>query len=139
MKIARLLILAAAALFAAGCATEPAPAEPPAAQDPDLRLIPLAVGGCAKIALKENTTTGFQWTAKYDPALCKVEIDHRGPEDAGDPPLCGAPGKAVVTLTLLAHAPAEAILEYRRPWEKDVPPAKTLRCKLVPKTNTVAR
>jgi predicted secreted protein len=136
MKILRLLLLTVVPLFAAGCANSTAPAEQPVAEDPDARLIPLAVGGCAKITLEENMTTGYRWTAKYDAKLCKVEIDHRGPENQGGVPLCGAPGKAIVTVTLLTNATAEVVLEYLRPWEKNTPPVKTVRCKLVSKANT---
>ncbi len=86
------------------------------------------------IALQENLTTGFQWMAKYDPNLCKVEITHRGPENSGSTPVCGAPGKAVITVTLLTDAPADLTLEYRRPWEKDAPPAQTLYYAVIPAT-----
>ena len=84
------------------------------------------------ITLQENMTTGFQWMAKFDPKLCKVEITHRGPETPGSVPVCGAPGRAVVTVTLLSDAPADLTLEYRRPWEKDTPPAKTLYYAVMP-------
>ena len=133
MKIIRLLILVFVSLFAAGCANSTAP-EQPAAKESELRLIPLAVGGCQKITLEENMTTGYQWTAKYDPKLCKAEITHC----AADSELCGAPGQAVVLLSLLTDAPAEVVLEYRRPWEKDTPPVKTVRCRLISKANTAA-
>ena len=84
------------------------------------------------ITLQENMTTGFQWMAKYDPKLCKVEITHRGPENPDNTPVCGAPGRAVITVTLLTDAPADLTLEYRRPWEKDTPPAKTLHYAVMP-------
>ena len=105
------------------------PAKP---TEPKPLVLRIEKGKSATITLRENITTGFRWLAKYDAKLCKVEIDHRGPENAGDPPVCGAPGKAVITVTLLTDAPAELTLEYRRPWEKDTPPAKVLYYAVVP-------
>ena len=136
MKVFRLPLLAAVTFFAAGCAaTEPAPAPVPAAdgQKADHFILRVEKGKPATFTLRENITTGFSWAAKYDAKLCKVEIAHRGPENTGGEPLCGAPGKAVVTVTLLTDAPADLTLEYRRPWEKDVPPAEVLYYAIVPK------
>ena len=116
------------------CAALASAAEP-AKPEPKQQLLALRVekGKSATITLRENITPGFSWTAKYDAKLCKVEIAHRGPENIGREPLCGAPGKAVVTVTLLTDAPADLVLEYRRPWEKDTPPAKVLYYAVVPK------
>ena len=114
------------------CAALAAAAEPAKPAEPKPLVLRIEKGKSVTIKLRENVTTGFRWLAKYDAKLCKVEIDHRGPENAGDPPVCGAPGKAVITVTLLTDAPADLTLEYRRPWEKDAPPAKTLYYAVVP-------
>ena len=134
MKSSTLLFLALLPLFAA--AVEPA-APKPAAPEQKLLVLRAEKNKKATMTLRENVTTGYRWIAKYDAKLCKVEIDHRGPENAGGPPLCGAPGTAVVTVTLLTDAPADLTLEYRRPWEKDVPPAKVLYYAVVPAANTI--
>ena len=107
------------------------------AAKPQEQLLVLRIekGKSATVTLRENVTTGFQWMAKYDAKLCKVEITHRGPEKTGDVPLCGAPGHAVITVRLLTDAPVDLTLEYRRPWEKDAPPAKILYYAVVPETN----
>lgn len=131
MKKLGLLFLALLPLCA--FAVEPAKPEP----KQQLLVLRIEKGKSATITLRENITTGFSWAAKYDAKLCKVEIVHRGPENTGGEPLCGAPGKAVVTVTLLADAPADLVLEYRRPWEKDSPPAKVLYYAVVPATNTI--
>ena len=125
------LSLAVVPLFVAA-AEPPAAAPKPAAPKERLMALPVEKGKTAAITLRENVTTGFRWTAKYDPQLCKVEITHRGPENSGGAPVCGAPGKAIVTVRLLTDAPADLILEYRRPWEKDAPPAKILYYAVVP-------
>lgn len=124
-----LLTLAILPCFAAVAAE---PARPESPKQP-LLVLRADKEKSVTFSLRENVTTGFTWTAKYDPALCKVEISHRGPENTGGSPVCGAPGKAVVTVTLLTDAPAPLELEYRRPWEKDVPPAKIVRYAVVPK------
>ena len=41
--------------------------------------------------------------------------------------------KAVFTVKLLTDAPADLTLEYRRPWEKDTPPARTVYYAIIPK------
>ena len=136
MKLYRLLSPLAMAIFAAGCASAepvPAPVPVPDGQSADHFVLRVEKGKPAAFTLRENVTTGFQWMAKYDAALCKVEIGHRGPENSGGEPVCGAPGKAVITVTLLTDAPADLTLEYRRPWEKNTPPAQVLYYAIVPK------
>ena len=124
----KLCLLALSLLpFAAATAAEPA------GPKPQLLVLQVEKGKTATITLPENVTTGFEWIAKYDGALCKVEIAHRGPEKTGGAPTCGAPGKAMITVRLLTDAPADLTLEYRRPWEKDNPPARVLYYAIVPK------
>ncbi|MBQ6352404.1 MAG: protease inhibitor I42 family protein [Lentisphaeria bacterium] len=106
----------------------------PATAEPQILAIRVEKDRKGTINLQENTTTGFRWMAKYDSNLCKVEITHRGPENPGDTPLCGAPGRAIITVTLLTDTPADLTLEYRRPWEKDTPPAKILYYAVMPAT-----
>ena len=129
MKSSTLLFLALLPFFAA--AAEPA-APKPAAPEQKLLVLRVEKNKTATVTLRENVTTGYRWIAKYDAKLCKVEIAHRGPENAGDPPVCGAPGTAVITVRLLTDAPAGLTLEYRRPWEKDTPPAEVLHYAVVP-------
>ena len=138
MKRAHLLSLAAVTFFVVHVsAAEPAPAPAPVparnGQDAHNYVLRVETGKPVTFTIPENVTTGFRWMAKYDAALCKVEIGHRGPETPGNPPVCGAPGKAVITVTLLTDAPADLTLEYRRPWEKDNPPAEVRRYAIVPK------
>ena len=126
MKIISLLSLALVPLFAA--AAEPAAAPDPAAPRQQLLALRADKNRTATVTLRENPTTGFEWMAKYNPELCKVEISRR----VGDSGLCGAPGQAIVTVTLLTDAPADLTLEYRRPWEKDTPPARVLHYAVLP-------
>ena len=134
-KIFRPLFLAVLPLFSGCAAADPDPAPVPVrdGQSANRFILRVEKGKPAAFTLRENVTTGFQWTAKYDAALCEVKIGHRGPDDPGDPPVCGAPGKAVVTVTLLTDAPAEVTLEYLRPWEKNNPPAEVRHYTIAPK------
>jgi len=134
-KLFRPMFLAVLPLFAGCAAADPVPAPVPAkdGQNANHFILRVEKGKPAAFTLRENVTTGFQWMAKYDAKLCKVEIGHRGPENTGGAPVCGAPGKAVITVTLLTDAPADLTLEYRRPWEKDTPPAETLHYAIMPK------
>ena len=77
-----------------------------------------------EIELTENGTTGFLWYADYDDALCRVEIEHEGPERNDG--RAGVPGKAEIEIEPLAAKPMAIVLEYKRNWEKGVPPNKRL-------------
>ena len=136
MKLPALLALSLLTLLSVFAAA-PETAKPDA--KPELLVLRVGKDRKASVTLRENVTTGFRWIAKYDPKLCKVEITHRGPENPGDVPLCGAPGQAIVTVTLLSDAPADLTLEYRRPWEKDVPPVKILYYAVIPATGTMPK
>ena len=130
MKVFTLLSLMLLPFFTV--AAESDAAKPDTPKKEQIMVLRVGKDKTATFALRENVTTGFQWMAKYDASLCKVEIVRRGPENRGGAPLCGAPGKAIITVTLLTDAPADLTLEYRRPWEKDTPPAKILYYAVLP-------
>ena len=60
---------------------------------------------------------------------CTVVLKHRG---GGKGVTCGASGLLDVTVTSRVRTPVRVEFRYRRPWEKDVEPWKTVR--LVVKT-----
>ena len=126
------IVFVALISLAPGCRSEQPPAPRPAAAEAkpqDALTLRANKDNVAVVTLKENVTTGFSWNAKFDSQLCKVELRHRG---AADKDLCGAPGKVEVVITLLSDAPAAVTLEYRRPWEKNTPPAKVVRYTVTP-------
>ena len=133
MKKTCLLTLVLLPLFAVFAACPPA-----RGQKTQILALKAVPGESVTFELPENITTGFRWTAKYDAALCKVEIAHRGPVNPSSEPVCGAPGRAVITVTLLTNAPADLTLEYRRPWEKDVPPAEVIYYAIIPAANSIS-
>ena len=80
------------------------------------------------VTLEANITTGYRWepVAGFTPVLAQV-----GTADyvarSGAAPVAGAPGD--MTFRFRAQAPGTTTLElaYRRPFETNVAPAKTVR------------
>lgn len=90
----------------------------------------------------ENGTTGFLWYLEgADTNACTIVLDHRGaPEPKpGEPVLCGAGGQVTVTVTPKASAASAAKLgelQYKRCWERDVAPFRTVVIRAAPKSNS---
>ena len=82
------------------------------------------VGESVRFSLEENASTGFRWDVESNTNECTVVLGHRG-GDKGT--TCGAPGLLDVTVTSRIRTPVRVVFRYRRPWEKDVEPWKTLR------------
>jgi len=97
----------------------------------------LAKGATVQFTVGENGTTGYRWEAKWNAEEADVVLKHCAakPKTAEGVPIVGAPGCVVVKVTLKrdAAAPVEIKLLSRRPWEKDKPPAKTIRLVCNPK------
>ena len=82
------------------------------------------MGESVCFSLEENASTGFKWDVAFNTNECTVVLRHRG----GDKGVtCGAPGLLDVTVTSRVRTPVRVTFRYRRPWEKDVEPWKTLR------------
>ena len=82
------------------------------------------MGEAVRFSLEENASTGFKWDVESNTNECMVVLKQRG----GDKGVtCGAPGLLDVTVTSRVHTPVCVVFRYRRPWEKDVEPWKTLR------------
>ena len=87
------------------------------------------MGESVRFSLEENASTGFKWEVESNTNECTVVLKHRGGDKGAT---CGAPGLLDVTVTSRVSTPVRVEFRYRRPWEKDVEPWKTLR--LVVKT-----
>ena len=87
------------------------------------------VGESVRFSLEENASTGFKWEVESNTNECTVVLKHRGGDKGAT---CGAPGLLDVTVTSRSRTPVRVEFRYRRPWEKDEEPWKTLR--LVVKT-----
>ncbi len=108
------------------CCTEevtPAPAVV-AVEEPEIEIVKKASSIALKpgekklVTLSENATTGFSWFASVEGEGVSATVDHFGPPET-NPPLCGAPGSATVTIEAKEGFAGEATvtLEYKRPWE----------------------
>ena len=81
-------------------------------------------GEPVRFSLEENASTGFKWEVEYNKNECEVVLEHRGGDRKAT---CGAPGNLEVTVTSRIYTPVRVEFRYRRPWETDVEPWKTLR------------
>ena len=80
-------------------------------------------GEPVRFLLEENATTGYRWDVEWNKSESDVALDHRGA--AGN--LCGAAETLDVSVTSKVYTPARVEFAYRRPWEKDVKPIRTLK------------
>ena len=87
------------------------------------------MGESVRFSLEENASTGFKWDVVSNTNECTVVLKHRGGDKGAT---CGAPGLLDVAVTSRIRTPVRVEFRYRRPWEKDVEPWKTVR--LVVKT-----
>ena len=92
-------------------------------------VVERCMGESVRFLLEENASTGFTWDVASNTNECTVVLKHRG-GDKGT--TCGASGLLDVTVTSLVRTPVRVEFRYRRPWEKNVKPWKTMR--LVVKT-----
>ena len=100
---------------------------------PEELIVERRAGEPVRFALEENGTTGYQWAAEWNTNECEVVLDHRGP--GGDQRVCGAAGTLDIAVTSRIYTPARIEFAYRRPWEKDVKPIRTL--KLIVNTTSI--
>ncbi len=88
--------------------------------------VKLAKGDTLEVRLLSNRTTGFSWqVAKIDKD--KLKAQGKPVYEVPRKPLPGAGGVEVFRFTAEAAGKSELELIYRRPFEKDKPPAKTFR------------
>ena len=78
-----------------------------------------------RFALEESGTTGYRWEVDSNTNECEVVVEHRGASAASG--LAGAPGRMFAVVTSKVQTPARVEFRYRRPWEKDVKPVKSVR------------
>jgi predicted secreted protein len=93
----------------------------------DGRTIAIRVGEIVEIALAENASTGYRWDfssvrERWASTLHVLE------ESAGVPDTRpGIPGTRRLVLEALVPGKAELEFEYRRPWQRSSPAARTFR------------
>ena len=90
------------------------------------RVIEVESGDRFYVELDENMTTGYHWEASCDDDrnLVEVFVKHIPYEAApGEEALCGAPGKAEVSIRVHRGflGPATVEMRYVRAWEREAP------------------
>ena len=130
MNRAYRLLLPCSLVLLAACTSQPKPSV--SVEEKQLGKCPMELrsGQTLNITLPSNPTTGFRWVvADAAPGVLRSlgkEV-YVTPEDAG---LVGAGGQS--TWRYQAYQPGEGrlLMQYRRPWEVEVAPAKTIDCQI---------
>jgi inhibitor of cysteine peptidase len=88
--------------------------------------IDLPAGGSLVVRLNSNPSTGYSWAMKGDPSpLRLVKSSTKKNSQTGH--AAGAPVMQEFRLTAVSAGMASLTLEYRRPWEYNVAPARTFK------------
>mgnify|MGYP003952264895 FL=1 len=88
----------------------------------------LGVGDSGDISLPYTAGTGYSWSLDQEESegLSYVSVSESS-TTADNADLLGGPGQSQWLLKGRSPGTAMLLFEYRRPWEKDTPPAKTRR------------
>ncbi|HXK44540.1 MAG TPA: protease inhibitor I42 family protein [bacterium] len=88
-------------------------------------------GDTFRIELKSNPTTGYEWFAKYDEMMLNLKrSEYISPQSQK---MVGSPGKQVFIFQALKKGETIVEFTYQRSWEKDKPPVKIMKCKVMSK------
>jgi inhibitor of cysteine peptidase len=91
--------------------------------------IDLPAGDTLVLRLKSNPSTGYNWAIKGDPLPLRL-VKSSTKKNAQTGHAVGAPVTQEFRLTAVSAGMASLTLEYRRPWEYNVTPAKTFNVKV---------
>src|SRR5262249_23580125 len=95
----------------------------------DKMTVKVSKGTIVAIKLVSKPTTGFSWDVdknNKDVLMFSGKKEFEKP----NPPLPGAPSVQVMRFTAKDKGTSDVELIYHRPFEKDVPPAKTFKVKI---------
>ncbi|MGC2108095.1 MAG: protease inhibitor I42 family protein [Candidatus Korobacteraceae bacterium] len=87
--------------------------------------IDLTTGGTLVVKLKSNPSTGYSWTVAGDPSPLRLQKSTYV-KNSQSSKVAGAPGMQVLRFTASSAGMTNLTLVYRRSWEYNVPPAKSL-------------
>ena len=91
--------------------------------------IELPAGGSLVVRLNSNPSTGYSWAIKGDPSpLRLVKSSTKKNSQTGH--AVGAPVTQQFRLTAVSAGMASLTLEYHRPWEYNVAPARTFKVRV---------
>ena len=88
----------------------------------------LTVGDALEITLPGNPTTGYVWQASAVPPLLQQQGE---PLHQSNSKLIGTDGVTSFRFNVVSAGEANLVLIYRRPWEKEIPPARTCSIQLI--------
>ncbi len=103
---------------------QPAPAVRILSEQDEGSVVHLQLGELLVVALEGNPSTGFSW--EVTPAEQAVVAQQGEPEFSAESGLLGSGGKISLTFKAVAEGQQALILAYRRPFEKDAAPEKTI-------------
>jgi inhibitor of cysteine peptidase len=87
------------------------------------RTIQLSVGQTVTISLEANASTGYTWEIKDLNQSIVQQVGQMEYKAGSQMP--GAPGTATFRFRAMSPGQTTLTLIYHRPWEQNVPPAKT--------------
>ena len=119
-----ILILSLPIAFSAAQARAEEQAAVPTVSGGSESVVEAKVGEAFAITLESNGTTGYNWQFAKPLATKLVKLVHSH-YIAPTTRLYGAGGRETWTFRALQAGETHIFLQYVRPWEKNVPPAKT--------------
>jgi inhibitor of cysteine peptidase len=99
------------------------------ADQDDGKDIDLPAGDTLVLRLTSNPSTGYSWAIKGDPSPLKL-VKSSTKKTGQNGHAVGAPVTQEFRLTAVSAGMASLTLEYRRPWEHNVTPAKTFQVRV---------
>lgn len=113
-----------AGLLLGGCAT---PMRHLSASDNE-KQVTVMVGERLRVELPGNRTTGYHWSFRPAPGAVLEPVGEPSYRvEKSSPPRVGAGGTELWEFRAFRPGRQTLQLEYTRPWEKDVAPAKVVR------------
>ncbi len=82
-----------------------------------------------RVILKSNPTTGYSWTAKFDPNYAQL-INSKYIPYKTKPGIVGSGGIQIFTFKAIKPGKTQITMEYQRPWAETVPPLKEVKYNL---------
>ena len=121
-----LAVLMSASVVMSGCG---APGNVVLDATDDGRTVELKQDQSLELELTGNPTTGFMWeVVVFDDAVLRLAGEAEFEPDSN---LVGAPGVLTFRFEPVAAGETDLDLEYRRPWEEDLPPLRTYSIRVI--------